>query len=202
MLPARGEWRRHDRRFIIEIVLSVLGVTLASAIVVEEYRTGWFRTRQFREQAVRFQDWSLDGKALRTVVAEAIGAGSIDEMTMLLEMDTSETRSHHGIVERDAQSAVAYLDRLLGIAAPDFGDNRAALLVCPLDWDLGCGGLSAELAFTDNEVSWRRLGWQNNYEDFSSAIDPELSVTFARAPYDELLISLRAQYASRVIGAR
>lgn len=123
----------------------------------------------------------IDGIALRTIVSRASGHET-QEMTLLCD--------------EGARWAVPYLDRLQGRSAPDFDDGRVAVLVCPLDWDLGCEAVSAEISVTYTEVHWRRLGWQNNYDKFTPAFEPELNFSFPRESYDALLNAMRVKYST------
>ncbi|MEC3981149.1 hypothetical protein [Amycolatopsis sp. H20-H5] len=87
------------------------------------------------------------------------------------------------------------LRRLLGQAPGDFDDGRVALLVCPIDHDLGCAALSARPTFGDGWVGWSDFGGQTDYEPFEPDTPLAADVRFERAAYEALLDDLLRKYA-------
>lgn len=155
----------------------------AISTLTESY--GFIRLRT-RTVTRHFADWTVDGAPLRTVIENATGAqdASLQEATCLSE--------------QQPQAAVQQLDRLLGLAPPDFGDGRVALLPCPVCYDLGCWAISAELVRTTETVQWRHLGWQDTLRDGYELIEPVLTMTFVRRQYDTTLTGLRDHYRARI----
>ncbi len=56
------------------------------------------------------------------------------------------------------------LQRLLGESTPDAPEGRVSVYVCPECADLGCGSITVSIVRSRTTVSWRRWGYQNNYE--------------------------------------
>ena len=95
--------------------------------------------------------------------------------------------------------AIEQLDQLLGRKSGDFSDGRVALYLCPIDGDLWCGAVSAEIERTPEYVTWQKLGWQK-----PEPIDgPEIDLfqnepfTFDRRQYEDVFEELRSKYAER-----
>src|SRR5687767_297844 len=63
-----------------------------------------------------------------------------------------------------------YSQRLLLLSEPELPSGRRELLVCPECADVGCGCVSAEVRIADGEVSWSKLGSENNYDPDSLAL--------------------------------
>lgn len=77
------------------------------------------------------------------------------------------------------------VDRLLGRrSSEDLAAGRVALLVCPVDGDLGCGQLTAALEVRDREVSWSDLRWEDGIFDPRSVEHLHQPVVFDRAEYE------------------
>ena len=129
--------------------------------------------RRARRVVVHFEDWTVDGTPLRTVVGED---GPAQEMTPL---------STEGFWP---QVAADHLRQLLGEAPPSFPSRRVPLLVCPIDGDPGCAALSADLTIEEELVVWSDLGWQNDYEPFEPGHQLGVGdLRFSRSSYEELL---------------
>lgn len=126
-------------------------MTRSAVLGLRTATTGWqdlgASRRQATQRVLHFEDWTIDGLALR----ELLSAGDLQEMPLCATWPWPE-------------SAVAHLETLLGQRAGDFDDGRVPLLRCPIDNDLGCAAVSMSLEITDEEVSWNELGWQVNYE--------------------------------------
>lgn len=146
--------------------------------------SGFLRWRTTLER-VAFEHFTIDGHRLKDVVAARCGPESQvpgDEVTWL-------TASALGVTAEAVR-------RLLGRAPGDFDDGRVSLMVCPVDFDLGCAALSARVVVDADRVEWRDLGWQVSHEPFAAddVIDPSLVLSFERAPYESLLIEASARY--------
>lgn len=131
---------------------------------------------------VAFEDWALDGVPLR----ELAGKGEpVQEMTRLC------------LEPLWLEDATRGLLGLLGRAPADFDDGRCALLVCPIDGDLGCAAFSAKVVLGDDVVEWRDFGWQTDYEPFdtdSNRDGPPIVARFDRGEYDWTLGALLLRY--------
>lgn len=135
-----------------------------------------------REVEVVFEDWTIDGTPLRSLLG---WARPPQEMTPL---------SSAGFWPR---VAAQNLHELLGEVPSEFEDGRVPLLRCPIDADLGCAALSTQLVLLDDAVIWENIGWQNNYEPYVQDDDePPLRFTFDRDAYDSLLRHTLARYVS------
>lgn len=93
--------------------------------------------------------------------------------------------------------AVRHLRQLLGEEPGDFDDGRLAVLVCPIDADLGCSALSMRLSLHDDGIEWTHFGWQTNYEPFVDADRLELSFRFDRRNYESLIRSTLRRYSAQ-----
>jgi len=132
------------------------------------------------ERIVHFQDWTVDGQPLRTLV----GARPPQEMTPLSE-DAFWPRV-----------AVDHLRQLLGERPGEFADGRLALLVCPIDADLGCSALSMRLSLGEGVVTWTELGNQVNYEPFDpTELRLGLEFHFDRGSYEAMVRLTLARFA-------
>jgi hypothetical protein len=80
-----------------------------------------------------------------------------------------------------------YARRLLLLAEPVLPSGRRELLVCPECADLACGCLSAEVTIADGQVSWSKLGCENNYEPESVTVFNLGAFVFKLAEYEGLL---------------
>jgi hypothetical protein len=80
-----------------------------------------------------------------------------------------------------------FVRRLLARAAPLLPEGRDALLVCPLCADTGCGCVSAEIVVTEECVTWRQLGTENDYDPDSLKLFDYVSFCFDREAYEALL---------------
>jgi hypothetical protein len=128
---------------------------------------------------VTFEDWAVDGVPLRELIGES---EPVQHMTRLCLDELWLEEATHGLLI------------LLGRARADFDDGRCALLVCPIDGDLGCATLSAEVVRGGDVVEWRDFGWQTDYEPFHGALDPPIVARFDRREYDWFLESLLLRY--------
>lgn len=94
----------------------------------------------------------------------------------------------------------AAIENLLGRGAADGLDSdRIALLVCPECGDLGCGQVTAELAVTDHEVTWRDFRWETGWEEPESWDLLTGSVTFDRSQYEAELDEAARRVALSVL---
>lgn len=161
---------------------SRLGTTPAVLSLAGWEKVGWFRSRIVTRD-VGYLDWTIDGVPLREVLAWPNGTVA-EEVTPL---------------HNDRASAEYRLDYLRALLSEPvrskqavMPDGRVPILVCPVDFDLGCRALTAEIAFSENTVEWRDIAWQANFEPLELA-EQELapvSVTFDRAQYEGLVRAL------------
>lgn len=84
---------------------------------------------------------------------------------------------------------VAAIERLLADTPGDLPDGRVSLYVCPECGDLGCGAVTATIAFEPETVTWRAIGVQTDSEDEVFPLDGvnDAEVTFDRGTYDGVL---------------
>ena len=139
-----------------------------------------------QERVLTFLDFTIDGIPLRSLATGRLNAPhGVQEMTRLCGLAPWPETAANGLL------------RLLQREGPDFDDGRVALLVCPVDADLGCRTLSAAIVWSEETVEWRDLGWQVSYEPFvhqDDAFQPALSFRFERSAYVALLGSLLAHF--------
>lgn len=69
----------------------------------------------------------------------------------------------------------------------DLPDNRYILYVCPECGDVGCGAITAVIERENDNIVWRDLGFQNNYETEIRPIENIGSFIFERAQYRNAL---------------
>jgi hypothetical protein len=133
-----------------------------------------------QERILHFQDWTVDGQPLRTLV----GARPPQEMTPLSE-DAFWPRV-----------AVDHLRQLLRERPGQFADGRLALLVCPIDADLGCPTLSMRLSLGEGVVTWTEFGYQVDYEPFDLTQQvPGLEFRFDRGSYEAVVRQTLSRFA-------
>jgi len=168
-----------------EVGVNVLGTAAA--------RTSWTEVSGLVRQHEQvhntdYRDFTVDDAPLHTLVWQLPQTpGPVQEMTWLQDEWPDE--------------AVEQLRRLLGDAPGDYRDGRVALLVCNVCGDLGCRSLSASLVATEQQVEWRDLGWQVNYEPFDATEDgfaPPLTFRFDRSQYTKVLRELLAYFEERL----
>lgn len=156
---------------------------LATVTTSWTVHSGLFRRREHKEGSA-FEDWTVDGVPLRRLVK---GLGELQQEATCLTNGSNE--------------AVTQIDRLLGDRPSDFDDCRVALLVCPIDWDLHCGAITATLVIGDDTIEWRDIGWQNGLEQTIETAEPNVSITFERASYEAVLQAARTRYVTSQGGA-
>lgn len=85
---------------------------------------------------------------------------------------------------------VAALERLLGVAAPDLGNDGVSLYVCPECGRLDCGVITARLDVAEDTVIWRAIGLQYEYTDEIFALGTPghfPNIQFERHTYEAVL---------------
>jgi hypothetical protein len=140
--------------------------------------------RKTVEYDAMFEDWAISGVPLRDLLAARWGAAEPPQQMTALRV-------------ADPVAAVAAVRRLLGESPPDFDDGRVALLVCPIDDDLDCGAVSAQVVTSADVVEWRDVGWQVTYQPFEPVLDEgggSLSFRFDRSRYEYRLRDLLDGY--------
>ena len=111
-------------------------------------------------------DFLVDGHSL----ADLVGAAARDLVGRL-------DRDHP---DRNARS-VRVLTR---DAAPDLGDDRVMLYVCPECGDLGCGAITAALRAEADTITWSEFKHENDYDDsMTTSIRDVGPFTFAAEAY-------------------
>ncbi len=161
--------------------MQVLGVAPVTTLTVD------LAARRPLERPTALEDWTVDGVALRRLVADRWGVDDLpSEMSRLWPEDPS--------------AAVASLRALLGEGPGDLEDGRVALLVCPVDQDVDCSALTTRVLLGEDTVEWQDVGWQVDVEPFVPVPDeygPLLQLRFDRAQYERLLRELLTAYERR-----
>lgn len=136
-----------------------------------------------------FQDISVDGLALLPEVERAVGE-HFDVVTAL----TSEFPS----------GAVEFLDNMLGagdmwrISMGATEPGEVPIYICPVDYDLLCGGIVATVVRTDERVRIHQFRHTSTDDEYSSRVAPRLSALdfdFDRHEFDQVLLAARAGFA-------
>lgn len=140
-----------------------------------------FRSRT-HEEGYAFEDWTVDETPLRNLLDSGTLGGLKQETTYLTEHFDRE--------------AVAQINRLPGHSPPDFEDGRVALLICPIDWDLDCGAITAAIVIGQATVEWRDLGWQTTNEPEVELAEPPVTLVFERPDYEQVLLDAQAHYTT------
>lgn len=160
--------------------ISRLGTTPAS-VIMQEW-VGWFRRRAVGRE-VGYLDWTIDGAPLREVVAWPNGYVA-EEVTPVRNDDALPSYR------------IDYIRALLGepVSSEDavMPDGRVPLLVCPVDFDLGCRALTAEVVREGRTVEWRDIAWQSCDDPLHLAEQgmPVVTVAFDREQYDGVIRAL------------
>jgi hypothetical protein len=158
-------------------------------------RSGRFRPKAWTESRA-FQDWVVDGVALRQLVAQRSGCP-----------EGAELPSEHPPLRSDdlwPQLAVINLRSLLGEIRGELPDGRVALLYCPECADIRCGALTADFVLHADMVEWRDVGWQveEDFDVLNDGFATPLTLRFSRAPYAGLLRRLLTEYTELANAAR
>jgi hypothetical protein len=155
-------------------------------------RAGVRVSRNVSRDRREYMEFVIDGNGLGGLLATATGVEppALDLVPILV------LNWPDGFPRRD-------FDRLTGELAAELPGGRTPLYVCPECGDLGCGSVTAEIAWSRNSVTWRNFGYQNNYEPFTQdGVVPHIGpFTFDRAEYDVVLQQFRHEFeAQRTIG--
>lgn len=160
---------------------------LVGGVVEWSSTGGWWRKKTITTQR-SIVDWSVDGVALRDLVARREGnPGSLPT-------------EHPPLVEEWPWPSIAVrnLGELLGEMSSALDGGRVPLLFCPLCADLGCATLTAEVVVGAGVVEWRDLGWETNWqrlETTESHLEPSLTLRFDLDAYMDLLRDRLAHFA-------
>jgi hypothetical protein len=131
-------------------------------------------------------DWTIDGQLLRALVGDEIAGFEEDRFASPLSSGA------------DPREAVASLEVLLGLRSPQFEDGRSAILVCSSEFDLYCLALTAEVSFTDDQVTWNRFGVQADASGFrEESASP--AFRFQRHAYEVALHRLLDRYQRKLV---
>ena len=120
-----------------------------------------------------------------------------------------DDRSLRDTVAQPAQDLVTELNRpwlhvvpeavrrfLGGRASEELVPGRVALLVCPVDGDLGCGQLTAALEVGDMEVLWSDFLWEDGVCDPRPVEHLHQPFVFDRAQYEAAFASAYERVAA------
>jgi hypothetical protein len=89
---------------------------------------------------VPFMDFILDGTSIRSF---------IESLELNSDLISPLWLTPYGLA--DARETV---DRTLGRSPGDAADGRVAMLVCPIDGDLSCGAIAAQVSTDGNTITW------------------------------------------------
>lgn len=168
---------------------AVLGVQWARSPRPVYRRTGFLRRWTAVDlPAGRYLDWTVDG--------EAIGAW------FATNDDPRFETSWLNEDDRDVEMIEASLRALLGERTPlqreiAFDDGRVGLLFCAQCGDLGCGAVTAEVAFAADTVGWRNIAYQYGQTGGLSSYPPPRTVIFGRSQYEATIRRLLSDWTER-----
>lgn len=166
-----------------------LGVaTTQGAIELSELR--WTRQRVLpRRQWVSAgrevydqDDWTIDGRLLRTILTDVWGNRFEQERY-------ASPLSPAG----DPRDAVTSLEVLLGSKPTPLADERAAIFVCPHDFDSYCSAVTVKVASTDQVVIWSAPREQSDATGFQGE-PASVEFHFDRDAYERTLRGLLMRY--------
>lgn len=161
---------------------SLLGTTPDVVAAPVEEKVGWFRKKSVNRE-FGYLEWTIDGVPLRRVVAWPNG-----------ELAGEVTPIQNGYALREYEAD--YLRGILGEPVTRdwtlMPDGRVPLLVCPIDFDLGCRALTAEVVHDEHRVEWRDVAWQSEDEplDLAEQEMPVVTLAFERHEYDDVVRAL------------
>jgi hypothetical protein len=93
----------------------------------------------------------------------------------LADLRGATKRDLVGRLDRDHRDRNAASVRVLtGNAAPDFGNDRVMLFVCPECDDLGCGAITAALRLENDSIVWSDFKHENNYDESMTTKFPQV----------------------------
>lgn len=74
--------------------------------------------------------------------------------------------------------------------------GRTPLYICAECGDVGCGAVTAEIEVLEEQVVWRRFGYENSYEDFGAdaVFEGVGPFVFTRSNYEAVLDQFRARW--------
>ena len=155
-----------------------------------EYRpTGFLRRwTPIDVPASRYLDWTVDGEAIGDWFAAEDDPRF--ETTWLNETD------------RDVKMIEGSLRALLGERTRwhrevAFDEGRVALLFCAQCGDLGCGAITADVAFTTNTAEWRDIAREDGAIGGLFPDPPPRTVVFERSQYEATIRTLLADWTKR-----
>lgn len=106
-----------------------------------------------------FLDFDIDGQSLRDALHTRADTPITADLVSVL------------VTNWPAGFPTEELETLLGQRPGPFPGRRVALYVCPECGDYGCGAVTAVLERDSEEIVWRDLGWQTDYDP---AVDLDL----------------------------
>lgn len=172
----------------VALRISHLGTASAVVSAPMEEKVGWFR-RMLVEREFSYLEWTVDGVPLREVMAWPGGevAGEV-----------TPVRNGYAMREYEADYLRAMLGKEVTLDWTVMPDERVPLLVCHIDFDLGCRALTATVVRDGDAVEWRDIAWQVDHEplDLDEQESPVVSLAFQREQYDGVVAPLLASALS------
>jgi hypothetical protein len=158
---------------------SRLGTATETVIGYVEEQRRWFG-RKSVEREIEYLEWTIDGVPLREVVAWPNG-WIADDVTPI--NNANADRAYEADYVRAILGEPVLRDWTL------MPDGRVPLLVCPLDFDLDCGALTAQLRRDHGRVVWGDIAWQHADHplDLPGQEISVISLEFDAAQYDGIV---------------
>jgi hypothetical protein len=135
-----------------------------------------------------FSDFTVNGERLLPLI-EAVSGEHFDVVT--------------AITREFPRGAVEFLDDLLGdddrwSAGSGAEPGAVPLYVCPVDYDILCGGITATIIRSADHVRLTSFAHTSTHEEYNERVTASLSgleFAFARGEFDALLARTRTEYA-------
>jgi hypothetical protein len=131
------------------------------------------------------------------------------DQTPLLRVIEQAASDHFDVVtpvtEEFPQGAVEFLEAMLGIddlwsISLGAEAGEVPIYVCPVDYDLLCGGIVAKIARTEDTVrlfNFRHTSTDDEYNETVTAALQGLSYGFDRPAFDDVLGQTRIEFIER-----
>jgi hypothetical protein len=112
-----------------------------------------------QRSAVKFPNGNTQSE--RNYVDFVVDGQSLCEQAIRAGYDLVSVLAREWVPEEREKS----LRRLMLVDPADFPHNRRSLFVCGECGDLGCGAVSIVIDFSEDMVTWREFGYENNYDE-------------------------------------